>query len=353
MPRSGCPAPDRRLRPDPPLRPGQWKMFTARATTSATVASDTRVGRAEGGGVGEGQVEVVEEGRFPVPVHQLRRGHLGEKEVRVRIAGRCPGGRPAPVELPVPQREGDHVGQPDRAAGQQQRHRVVPERSPALGQVVDQLRGRPGHRQADRADQQQPGQPQHGRFPGDPGRVGQRQRHEQQPLQHRQQPARMERQLGRYGQLQRHRHQHGQADRPAVLAPGPAQPGRQVRAEAAGRGTSQADQQLQPGQPDLQRAVLAGVQVLVLLQLCRHRGGSDVGRVAVGRGGMFSHADIVGRQAQRRYRRTDAPPRPAQTPPVTASAASTASAYGQLAAQAPWPARSTPGGCGRAGAPAQ
>ena len=32
-----------------------------------------------------------------------------------------PGGRAAAVELPVPQREHDHVGEPDRAAGGEQR----------------------------------------------------------------------------------------------------------------------------------------------------------------------------------------------------------------------------------------
>src|SRR5262249_39344271 len=71
------------------------------------------VGGAEGGSVGVGQVEVVDEGGFPVWWALIGALSLGEGEVRVGVSSGESGDRAAAVELPVPQPEHDYVGDPD------------------------------------------------------------------------------------------------------------------------------------------------------------------------------------------------------------------------------------------------
>ena len=53
-------------------------------------------------------------------------GHLREQEIRVRVGARGPRRGAAAVQFPVPEREDDHVGDPDVRPGGQQRYGVVP-----------------------------------------------------------------------------------------------------------------------------------------------------------------------------------------------------------------------------------
>lgn len=86
-----------------------FRMLTARALTRATVTSETsdwasmvgltpsrqghHVGGAKGGGVGERQMQVVDELRFPLRAGQLRTLHLNEPEIGHHLAGVGPGQR--------------------------------------------------------------------------------------------------------------------------------------------------------------------------------------------------------------------------------------------------------------------
>ena len=127
----------------PRARRRYLRMFTARAITrrpttseiasSAIIRSlahgliaETSVGLKRGGGR-EREVQVVDELRIPVRVHVLAVGHLREHERRSALA-MCAGRGAATVEVPVPQAECDHVGEPDRAAACEQRLGVVGER---------------------------------------------------------------------------------------------------------------------------------------------------------------------------------------------------------------------------------
>src|ERR1019366_6566002 len=79
-----------------------------------------RVCRGECGGVGQRDVEVVDEFRPPVDRLDAVIRHLREQEVRGAVR---PGGAPAgtaPVELPIPQGEDQEVGEPDQDAGDDQ-----------------------------------------------------------------------------------------------------------------------------------------------------------------------------------------------------------------------------------------
>src|SRR5208283_1853635 len=77
-------------------------------------------GRWVGGGSGEREVEVVDERGIPSLLDVLLVEHLGEDQGGLGTGARGARRRSAPVEVPVPQREGDDVTEPDGgAAGQQ------------------------------------------------------------------------------------------------------------------------------------------------------------------------------------------------------------------------------------------
>ena len=102
------------------------RMLTARATTRPTVISDDerlrahqplggrrqrhRVGGAERGRVRERNVQVVDQPGHPVRRRPAGIGHLREQEVgTVALVPRARAGRAAPVDLPVPEPEQQHV----------------------------------------------------------------------------------------------------------------------------------------------------------------------------------------------------------------------------------------------------
>ena len=111
---------------------------------------------AEGRGRREREMQVVHELRIPVSPYVLSVGHFRENEGDLTDCSACPGRRSASVEIPVPQTEGEHVGEPDRAAAGEQDVGIVAE----LGTVDDAGhqadRGRSIHG-GDRPDQR-PGQ---------------------------------------------------------------------------------------------------------------------------------------------------------------------------------------------------
>ena len=78
------------------------------------------VGGAEGHRVREREVQVVDVLRPPVRLASTPSTPSAGRGSRALARGHDAGHGTAAVELPVPQREHDHVGEPDRAAGEQQ-----------------------------------------------------------------------------------------------------------------------------------------------------------------------------------------------------------------------------------------
>jgi hypothetical protein len=115
---------------------GQASTLTARATTSPRIASETSdcvaiaifVQGASGiASVGlkavafvKPEVEVVDEARAPAGRGDVRVELLWEGDVRVERQSVSPGGCAAAVELPVEEREGDVVRDPDDGSSLQQ-----------------------------------------------------------------------------------------------------------------------------------------------------------------------------------------------------------------------------------------
>ncbi len=109
------------------------------------------VGRAERGGGGEREVEIVQEFGIPTIFDVLTVRHFREDERG--FAGAVGAGRRATaVEVPVPQAEGNHVGEPDRAARGEQCLGVVRERR-RVDDVSQQFDGRYSVRERDHTDQ--------------------------------------------------------------------------------------------------------------------------------------------------------------------------------------------------------
>jgi hypothetical protein len=194
--------------------PGQWH----------------HVRRAERGGVGERQVQVVGEGRLPVRWRDVRGGHLRELEIGVLPYAEGAGDGPAAVELPVPQPEHDHVRQPDRAAGDQERAGVLAFCAP------DEPAGQPDQRprvsEADQRRQHQAQRTQRGGLPVDAVRVRHQERHEQDALERGQDPHRAEhRQPSGHDDLQRDRDGRADGGLPARLPVSAALPRGSPRAQ--------------------------------------------------------------------------------------------------------------------------
>ncbi|MER5202719.1 hypothetical protein [Streptomyces sp. NPDC002825] len=128
------------------------------------------VGGAEGGGVGEREVEVVDEEGSPVGACQFGVELLGEGERGCggHVVGA--GGGPAAVEFEVQQGEGEDRTGPHRAAGLQQTDGGVG-LLPGMEDVVDQLNGRPDGAEGQNSHQGDRHASQGGRASVDPARV--------------------------------------------------------------------------------------------------------------------------------------------------------------------------------------
>jgi serine phosphatase RsbU (regulator of sigma subunit) len=129
------------------------------------------VRRADRGCGPEGQRKVVDEPRHPGNRHVLRVLHLREDERRVVVRMMCPGGGTAAVEVPVPEREGDHVRRPDHGAGGKQAARVVGEKLVVGQDLHDEPAGGEQVGQGDDRDDGAGGDPQPGFLPVDAARV--------------------------------------------------------------------------------------------------------------------------------------------------------------------------------------
>jgi Ion channel len=110
------------------------------------------VGRAEGGGRRERQLQVVDELRIPVSRYVLSVGHFGEDEGGLMTRSAGAGRRSAPVEIPVPQAEGEHVSEPDRATAGEQDVGIVAELG-VVDEAGDQTHSSGGVYYRDKSDQ--------------------------------------------------------------------------------------------------------------------------------------------------------------------------------------------------------
>ena len=147
-----------------------YRMFTARAASSATVASEMsdwiiistlaqrlstgRVGgRKRGAGV-ERQKQIVDEAGAPLVFAHGDLGFLVQRHLRKQegavgvLAAQLAGIRAAGVQPPVPRREDEDVGDPQLAGGTEQGERSLP----VLRQRGDQQAEGPGHVRRDHRD---------------------------------------------------------------------------------------------------------------------------------------------------------------------------------------------------------
>ena len=217
------------------------KTFTARAMTSPRDAErderlnrhrDLRpgrerhdVGRAEGGRVGDAQVEVVDKPGSPVGRRDPRIQLLREREVGVGRNVMGARGSAAAVEFPVEKSERDVVRHPDDRSGLEQVSRGVRLRPP-VDEVADQLHRRPQCAEHEYGDQHNRERPKLARTTTNRDRVAGDHGHEQHPFNEREHPLRPQLHRVRQQDREDHRCQHRAGHRPSRLADDDSIPGR-------------------------------------------------------------------------------------------------------------------------------
>ena len=146
---------------------------------------------------------------------EFRRHHLGEHEGGSDAGLVGPFGGPTAIEHPVPQAEGDDVGQPDRAAGGEQ------DRAGLLLVVADdgadEFDDRGEVVEAHRRDEHQRQAMQERRATIDAARVADHQHDQQQQLDRREEERRLQHVPVGERELHRRRHEHRHRHRPAAL----------------------------------------------------------------------------------------------------------------------------------------
>jgi len=97
-----------------------------------------RVSRAEGGALGKGDKEIIDEARSPASTGELGTFVMGDLHLRKKKTGTAEllflvtPGRAASIQPPIPEREDNHIGQPEQSARTQkfQRRFLVRWKSP-------------------------------------------------------------------------------------------------------------------------------------------------------------------------------------------------------------------------------
>ena len=171
---------------------------------------------AERGRVREREVEVVRIRRHPALRDEFGCGVLREREAH---PSRGAGGallRSSPIELPVPEAEHDDVRHPDQRSPTEQRRGV--DAVHARDDVVHQQDGAERVGDGHDADQRDRAGPKRRGTPVDPARVADDDDHQQDDLQHREQPPTGHSPTMGHDHLEGRRHQYGERHRPSALS---------------------------------------------------------------------------------------------------------------------------------------